>query len=92
MELVKILRADEVHYGFQYRTGENVDTQPWNTCKPCSPGGLYCCKKEDALAFCRLFEDAAWVRQVLGHSDLHVEDSANGWPVVRASCRRATRS
>jgi len=81
MVLIKILRANEVHYGFQYKTGENVDTRPWNTNKPCSPGGLYCCKKQDALDFCELYEDAAWVRVVLDHSPMHVEDAENGWPV-----------
>lgn len=37
----KLTRKDETHFGFQYKTGLNVDTVPFNPKGSCLPGGLY---------------------------------------------------
>lgn len=37
----KLTKKDENHFGFQYKTGLNVDTVPFNPKGSCLPGGLY---------------------------------------------------
>jgi hypothetical protein len=41
MKFYKLLRQDLTHYGFRYREGLNVDTEPFNPRGDCEPGGLY---------------------------------------------------
>jgi len=64
MELVKVLREHEIHNGFAYETGENVDVFPFDTTTPCSRGGLYHCLAKDALVFSKLWPDAKWVTRI----------------------------
>jgi hypothetical protein len=37
----KLLAADLVHHGFQYKEGLNIDPVPFNPRGECEPGGLY---------------------------------------------------
>ncbi len=37
----RLTNKDECHRGFQYKTGLNVDTIPFNPAGTCEPGGLY---------------------------------------------------
>ena len=40
----KLIRADMTHYGFKYKLGLNVDTNPFND-EYCNRGGLYACER-----------------------------------------------
>jgi hypothetical protein len=59
----KILNEEEYHKGFQYKTGLNVDTKPFNDNpdKSCCEGGLYFAPVESIFAF---VEYGPWVREV----------------------------
>ena len=39
--LVKLTNATECHHGFQFKTGLNEDTIPFNPYNECEPGGIY---------------------------------------------------
>lgn len=41
LKYYKLTNSDECHHGFQYKTGLNIDTIPFNPTGQCSPGGLY---------------------------------------------------
>ena len=41
---VRLTIEDENHNGFQYKTGLNIDTLPFNPIGNCTPGGLYFCE------------------------------------------------
>jgi len=81
MAFVKIMRTNETHYGFTFKTGSNTDRHEWNTREPCSPGGFYFCRREDALVFSTMFSNAAWVREVRSSSEVHTEAATTSWPV-----------
>jgi hypothetical protein len=49
----KLLSANMRHYGFQYKEGLNVDTQPFNPSGWCSHGGLYYTSHEHVDAWCK---------------------------------------
>jgi hypothetical protein len=40
-QLVKLTYYDEIHNKFQFKTGLNVDTKPFNPTGRCKPGGFY---------------------------------------------------
>ena len=40
-KLVKLTNIRECHHGFQFETGLNVDTIPFNPTGECEPGGIY---------------------------------------------------
>ena len=42
-KLVRLTNESENHNGFQYKTGLNIDTLPFNPLGSCKPGGLYFC-------------------------------------------------
>lgn len=60
MKYYKILNEEEIHYSMQYRTGLNVDIQPFNPSGDCKPGGVYF-SREDILAF---IDFGPWIREV----------------------------
>jgi hypothetical protein len=45
-KFVRLTNESEYHNGFQYKTGLNVDTLPFNPVETCRPGGLYFCDIE----------------------------------------------
>jgi hypothetical protein len=47
--LVKLTNCEENHNGFQFRTGLNVDTVPFNPTGECNPGGIYFCESDYAF-------------------------------------------
>lgn len=51
-KFVKLTNESENHNGFQFKTGLNIDTVPFNYTKDCTPGGIY---------FCSVDEIAWWV-------------------------------
>jgi hypothetical protein len=40
-QFVKLTNKEENHNGFQFQTGLNVDTSPFNPKGECRPGGIY---------------------------------------------------
>ena len=60
MRFYKFTNKEEVHNGFKYKTGLNVDTQPFNPSGDCKPGGLYFAR-EDIFAFVKY---DGWLREV----------------------------
>lgn len=67
----KVLNEKECHNGFQYKTGLNVDTKPFNDNpdKSCCEGGLYFAPVESIFAF---LEYGPWVREVTFPDDAKV--------------------
>jgi Ankyrin repeats (3 copies) len=57
----KITNQDEVHYGFQYCTGLNIDVLPFSETGICVPGGLYFTTAEYLHNF---FDNGRWIREV----------------------------
>ena len=43
---VKLTNQEEIHNGFQFQTGLNVDRIPFNPMGYCQPGGIYFCSIE----------------------------------------------
>ena len=43
---VKLTNQSENHHGFQFQTGLNIDTIPFNPQGDCQPGGIYFCSIE----------------------------------------------
>jgi hypothetical protein len=67
----KVLNEKECHNGFQYKTGLNVDTKPFNGNSEisCCSGGLYFAPAESIFAF---LEYGPWVREVIIPEDANV--------------------
>ena len=57
----KITNQKENHNGFQYKTGLNTDTVPWNPTDSCQAGGFYFCDIKDILGFLNY---GVWLREV----------------------------
>jgi hypothetical protein len=43
-QLIKLTNIEENHNGFQFNTGLNIDTVPFNPSGDCKPGGIYFCE------------------------------------------------
>jgi hypothetical protein len=69
MNYYKITNEDEIHNGMKYKTGLNIDTQPFNPSGRCEPGGIYF-SREDIFAF--LSYDSYWIRKVTLPKDAQV--------------------
>ncbi len=56
----------ECHHGFQYKTGLNIDTIPFNPQGECEPGGLYFFREDQLNEMSRyLFNSSpVWIREV----------------------------
>lgn len=67
----KILNKEECHNGFQYKTGLNVDTIPFNDNleNSCCEGGLYFAPVESIFAFTDI---GPWCREVILPEDAKV--------------------
>ena len=63
----KLLRQSEIHYGYQFHDGLNVDPKPWTT-KICSAGGFYFCNEEHIWQWAYLYNNSedtlGWIRSV----------------------------
>jgi hypothetical protein len=79
----KVLNEKECHNGFQYKTGLNVDTKPFNDNpdKSCCEGGLYFAPVESIFAF---LEYGPWVREVIIPEDANVVKDPYGPEKYRA--------
>jgi hypothetical protein len=56
---VKLTNESEIHNGFQFQTGENVDTIKFDPTGECKPGGLY---------FCEIYKLLQWIN--LGYNKM----------------------
>lgn len=61
MKYYKVTNETECHYGFQYKTGLNVDTVPFADTGSCVPGGLYFTTRKFIPRF---FEFGCYLREV----------------------------
>ena len=75
MKYYKILNEKENHKGFQYKTGLNVDTIPFNPTGDCQPGGLYFAR-ENILGFLKY---GVWLREVTLPEDAQVYENGGKW-------------
>ena len=71
MKYYKITNESENHYGFQFETGLNIDTIPFNPSGDCEPGGIYFAR-EDILAFLKY---GVWLRGVTIPEDAMVYEN-----------------
>lgn len=60
MNYYKILNENEKHFDMQYKTGLNVDVEPFNPSGDCELGGI-CFADKDILAF---LYNGLWLRKV----------------------------
>jgi hypothetical protein len=74
---IKLLRKDEIHHGLQFKTGLNVDNQPWRPQVDCAPGGIYFCRLNQLHRWLDLYNDVAWCRWVSIPADAEVVDCGN---------------
>ena len=70
-KLYKCISKDEKHYGFQYKTGMNVDTIPFYPHFECRGGGLYFSTAEYVLTYSQDY-DAFHLRRVVIPNDARV--------------------
>ena len=68
MNYYKITHKTETHNGLKYKTGLNVDPQPFNPHGDCNEGGIYFAK-EDIFAF---LSYSCWIREVTLPPDARV--------------------
>jgi hypothetical protein len=61
----KLTNESENHYGFQYKTGLNVDNNEFNPSGECSKGGLYFFKEDQLIYYKSLVENIKWIREVV---------------------------
>lgn len=60
MPLLKFMHDDDIHYGMQYKTGDNLDILSFNTSEgECSPGGLYVTTLKDSADYYDAYGDYA---------------------------------
>ena len=69
MKYYKILNKEEKHNNFQYKTGLNVDTVPFNPSGKCQPGGLYFSEVKDIPNY---FNYGPYIREVVLPDDAKV--------------------
>jgi hypothetical protein len=70
-KLYKLFNKDENHHGFQYKTGLNIDTIPFNPKGKCQPGGLYfsdCFNILNHLCYYNIY----WIAEILLPDDVRV--------------------
>jgi hypothetical protein len=48
-KFVKLTNSKEIHNGFKYKTGYNVDIISFNPTGECRPGGIYFCEMDDMI-------------------------------------------
>ena len=65
----KILNEKENHRDFQYKTGLNVDTVPFNPSGKCQPGGLYFSEVKDIFVY---LDYGPYIREVVLPNDAKV--------------------
>ena len=63
--LYRITNEDEIHNGFQYNTGLNVDTLPFNPTESCKSGGMYFFDRTQIKDYKKYAMMAYWIRQVI---------------------------
>ena len=71
MNYYKILNEFECHNSLQYKTGLNIDPEPFNPSGNCTPGGIYFAR-EDILAF---LDYGPWIRKVTIPEDARVYEN-----------------
>jgi len=64
----KITCENEIHNGFQFHDGLNIDTVPFNPNGSCKPGGIYYSSK-DILHF---LGHGPWIREVIIQGDAQI--------------------
>ena len=64
MNYYKITNKEEVHNGFQFHNGLNVDTKKWHPFGDCEAGGIFFARR-DILAFMSYSDiNGYWIREV----------------------------
>jgi hypothetical protein len=48
---IKLTNKDEIHNGFKFKTGLNVDTVPFDPSSGCKPGGIYFCEFSNIVSW-----------------------------------------
>jgi len=76
MKFYKILNKEECHNHFQFKTGLNVDTIPFNPSGSCESGGIYF-SREDILAF---LSYGPWIREVRLPQDAQIYEDPSPNP------------
>ena len=63
-KLYKLLNKEKCHHGFQYQTGLNIDTIPFNPDESCRPGGLYFTDFSNILYNLNYIKGIYWIVEV----------------------------
>ncbi len=75
---VKLTNKDEIHNRFQFKTGLNIDTIPFNPKGECQPGGLYFTDKQKLAIWLNYAdEDMYYVREVSLPDDAYVYEESD---------------
>ena len=68
MDFYKITNEDECHYNMKYKTGLNIDVNPFNP--SCEPMGIYF-SREDIFAYLDFY--SYWIRKVTIPEDAQIQ-------------------
>lgn len=74
-KFVKLTNETELHHGFQFKDGLNIDTIPFNPNGECQPGGIYfCCERyvPSWIEYNPLIGVMCWIRDVIIPDDAAV--------------------
>jgi hypothetical protein len=74
----KLTNELENHYGFQYKTGLNVDTNPFNPTGDSKEGGLYFFKEDQLIYYKKYTNSIEWIREVVSFPEdakIYVEEN-----------------
>lgn len=75
----RLTNKDELHNGFQYKTGVNEDTVPFNPIGVCAKGGLYFYAEDQVHTYNKHVANAHYIREVTfdGLNDVQIYDEGD---------------
>ena len=66
------MNEDENHRGFQYKTGDNIDTNEFNPKGSCEKGGLYFFDEAQLINYSSYTDNCVWIREVTFFPDSRI--------------------
>ena len=78
IQFVKLTNQEELHNGYQFKDGLNVDNIPFNTKYECSPGGIYFCRFDNFTKYLNYGKEMYYMRYIIIPDDAQVFEESNG--------------
>jgi hypothetical protein len=94
MRFYKLTNHDNLHHGFQYQNGLNVDTIPFNPNGECEPGGLYFFNEVQLLEWDEYVRNPCYIWDVEIPTDAlvyHEEGKSKASAIIITNCRPFSR-